>query len=336
MSGHAFSVLEQSTIAGVTIADETLAAVRKLVDENLPAEHFLERLRTILETYEPLWAKTLSDGMLAAWVEAQIKTIERARLKLRGDTSGLIETAGSFGPPAFPPLSPPVPMPDEPEPVIRYPKIEEAASDLARRNIILPEEYYALDWRAKQLAFTVSKIGTEDALAKVRDALVRDVQEGGTLRQFRRAVSEAVGESALRPAHVELVYRDNIMSAFSEGQKRILRNPLVRSEFPYLRYSAIHDSRTRHDHWALEKLGIQGTAIYRADDPVALEFWPPWAWNCRCRFIPITLEMAAERYGIIEAQQWLRTGNPPQFPAFVPHPDFYPPAGWRRTMDLAA
>lgn len=330
------TTLDRSTIAGITIADETLSAVRRLIDENLPADRFLARLREVLQIYEPLLAKTLSDAMLAAWIEAQLAIIHGSRLKLHGDRSGLIETAGDFGPPVGPPIPPAMPAPDEPEPVVSYTKIEEAASDLARRRVITADEYYALSGRAKQFAFTVSKIGTEDTLAKMRDALEANVREGGTLRAFRDVVERTVGKSALTPAHIELVYRDNVMAAYSEGQKRILQHPLVRREFPYVLYTAIHDSRLRVEHHAMERRGIDGGAVFRTDDPVIQEFWPPWAWNCRCRAIPITLEMAAERYHVREAIEWLRTGQPPQFPAFVVHPEFYPPAGWRRTMDLAA
>lgn len=269
------TVFEQSTIAGVTLADETWREIRKLVDLNLSADQFVSRLREILETYEPLWAKTLSDGMLASWIEAQVATINKAKLTLVGTGRGP-QAVGDFGPPTLPPIPPPAPAADEPPPIIRYPKIEAAVNDLVTRRILTAEEYYALSNRAKQFAFTVSKIGTEDALAKMRDLLAKDVEEGGTLAQFEKAVKQIEGASALSPARVELVYRNAVGHAHSVGQKRILQHPLVRSEFPYVVYDATHDSRVRPNHLAFEKWGIQGTAVYRIDDPLIQLYWPPY------------------------------------------------------------
>lgn len=337
------TILERSTIAGITIADEALAAVRKLIDEHLPAGVFLTRLRSILEAYEPILARTLSDAMIAAWVDAQIKTINRAKLRLTGNElrapgeTWITGTGGSFGPPTIPPIAPPAPAPDEPEPVITYPKIHEAASDLAQRRIILPEEYYALSDRAKQFAFSVSKIGTLDALEKIRGALVADVEQGGTLRAFRKEVEAAVGKSALSPARIELVYRNNVIGAFSRGQKRILQHPLVKNHFPYVIWYATHDSRVRPEHLAFEKWGIGGGPVYRSDDPLVLAFWPPFFHACRCKVTMLTLEMAAERYNIEEAKLWLASGNPPQFPAYVPWPasEDLPPHWGSGPMDFS-
>lgn len=77
----------------------------------------------------------------------------------------------------------------------------------------------------------------------------------------------------------------------------------------------------------MEQLGIQGTNIYRADDPVIRKFTPPWRWNCRCHIIPMSIEDAAAA-GITEAREWLRTGRPPIHPSWVHHPPFDLPKGW--------
>jgi uncharacterized protein with gpF-like domain len=43
-----------------------------------------------------------------------------------------------------------------------------------------------------------------------------------------------------------------------------------------LAYYATHDARVRDDHLAMETLGLDGTNIYRADDPIWREYLPPW------------------------------------------------------------
>lgn len=232
-------------------------------------------------------------------------------------------------PPEPPPSPPqrPITEPDEGEPLVRFPQTEEAEQSLLERQVMSRQDFDALDDQAKQTAFTVARVGSLDALERIRGVLAEDVAQGGTLREFETRVEEVLGEGFLAPAHVETVYRTNVAQAYSDGQRQMLEHPLVADEFPYVAYHAVHDQRTRSDHLHLETLGIQGTNIYRADDPVIRRFWPPWDYQCRCAIIPMTLEDAA-RAGIHEAQEWLRAGMPPLTPAWAQPPPFEPPAGF--------
>lgn len=211
---------------------------------------------------------------------------------------------------------------------IRLPLIENAAESLAARQVLDAESFRDLAAQARRTAFTVAGIEEQSTLEKIRDALTETVEEGASLRGFSDRLESVVEDgSSLSPQHMETVYRTNVQSALAEGQKQILENPLVASAFPYVRYNAVHDSRARPDHLAMEKRGIQGTNIYRADDPVIDQFRPPWDFNCRCNLTAITLRQAA-RAGIREAQQWLETGLPPIDPDYVATPPFIASAGW--------
>ena len=170
-------------------------------------------------------------------------------------------------------------MPDQPEPLIRFPLIEQAARDLARRELMTRADFDALATEAKAAAFTVAHVSSLDTLEKIQEALIESVNQGKTLRDFRREVEPVLTETALAPAHLENVFRTNIAQASSAGLDTILRHPLVVDEFPYLLYSAVHDSRTEDTHLEMEHLGIQHTAVYRRDDPVWERFFPPWRWN---------------------------------------------------------
>jgi hypothetical protein len=130
------------------------------------------------------------------------------------------------------------------------------------------------------------------------------------------------------------VYRTNIQAAFSDGQKEVLENPFIRSAFPYASYNAIDDDRVRENHLALEKHGIQGSNIYRLNDPVLQTFLPPWDFNCRCSWVPLTVQQAAEQ-GIEEAKVWTATGIEPSPPAHVPMPPFQPDPAWQRSVAAA-
>lgn len=139
----------------------------------------------------------------------------------------------------------------------------------------------------------------------------------------------AVGASALTPAHVETVFRTNVLGAYAAGQKAVLAHPAVRSEFPYVAWYATRDTRVRPDHRAMETAGLDGTNVFRADDPALLAVWPPAGWNCRCKVVLLTLEDAAAR-GVREAIAWLASGLPPARPQFVAAVPLVLPAGWAR------
>ena len=92
----------------------------------------------------------------------------------------------------------------------------------------------------------------------------------------------------------------------------------------YQAYVPIHDARTRETHLALGKLGLDGTGVFRRDDPFWDRFTPPWDYNCRCGTNLLTIEAAA-RMGVQEAKEWLRSGRPPAEPEyrdqFIPFPN---------------
>jgi len=110
----------------------------------------------------------------------------------------------------------------------------------------------------------------------MRRALIQDITEGGTLKDFRAAVEDALGASALGEGHIQTVYRNNVSAANTNGLMEILKDDLVRDEFPYLAYYAIHDARARPEHLAMEELGLDKTNVYRANDPIWQEFLTPW------------------------------------------------------------
>jgi len=190
--------------------------------------------------------------------------------------------------------------------------------DLLARQVLTWPEFARLTNEARNTAFSVARVITEGGIESIQTAVARGLAEGTTLRRFAGEIADA----GLSPGQVETVFRTQIGQAQAAGMRAVLDHPAVASEFPYLAYHAVHDSRTGDKvlglpcptHLMMEQLGIQGTNIYRADDPVIIKFSPPWRWNCRCHVSPLSLEDAAAA-GIREAQKWLRTGIPPISPA---------------------
>ena len=272
--------------------------------------------RQQFEQVTPLLARTLRDAQLAAFLEAAKGTAANLPIPL----------------PPRPPIDPPppkyLPTPEgDPDPVVRFPQIEGAAKWLANRLDYTPAEFKQLDAEARTVAFTVAGAQTVQAVKAVRDAIAEDIIYGGTLADFRERISDALDGGGLTAPQVEAVYRTQTARAYSAGQIEVLDHPMVADEFPYLLYSATHDSRARHEHLAMEKLGLNGTSVYRRDDPVWDLYYPPWGWGCRCVVFPLSIEDAAAK-GVREAREWLRSGRPPSMPEWVRPITFALPKGW--------
>lgn len=209
---------------------------------------------------------------------------------------------------------------------IVYPKLQEGARALLDRQIVTREQFDAMSLTAASSAFTVAELNCDRAIAKVRDTIARHVQDGGSLQEFK--ADEVMQRSTMGPGHLENVYRTNIQGAFRDGQETVMSNPIVAGMFPYQAYHAIHDGRVRETHKALETLGLNGTNVYRRDDPFWDHFTPPWGYQCRCGTNALTIDAAAE-LGVKEAIAWRDSGSPPSEPEhrleFIP---FSPPPGF--------
>jgi hypothetical protein len=260
--------------------------------------------RDIMREQEPLFARHLADTQLAAWL---------AGYKQQSDDLPPWTVEDLAPPPGSPPPSGALWPWEEEEPIVRFPLLEAAAERLSERGVLSREDFDAASATIKQQSFTVAGDHTESTLNAIRDVLVSDIKEGTSLKGFRATIEDVLNGSPIGPAHLENVYRTNVQGAFRDGRETLLADPIVSEVFPYQEYVPIHDARTREEHLALGSLGLNGTGIYRRDDPMWDQFTPPWDYQCRCGTIPMTIRDAAER-GVKEAQEWLETGFPPIHP----------------------
>lgn len=230
-------------------------------------------------------------------------------------------------PPQFPPPGDLVEFADLPGD-LRFPKIEAAAQTLLERTAITRPEFDQLEATAKAKSFTVAGDISEDTIETIQETLTDNIKRGTSYSGFVEDLGPGLERSFLGPAHMETVYRTNVQSAFRDGRETMLANPIVDELFPYQEYVPIGDDRVREEHEALGSLGLDGTGVYRRDDPFWDHFTPPWGYNCRCGINPLTKEAAA-RKGVKEAQRWVETGEPPSQPEYryreIP---FDPNPGW--------
>ena len=143
------------------------------------------------------------------------------------------------------------------------------------KKIVLPDEFYSMDLKTRQMATTVSFLSSLEQVETVIKSLNKTLANGGTFKDFQKLIAES--EIVLPKHYLDTVFRTNIQSAYGHGRwQQQNRNKAKR---PYLMYSAIDDSRVRPAHLALNRI------VRHIDDPFWLTHYPPLGFRC---FLPDT------------------------------------------------
>lgn len=87
---------------------------------------------------------------------------------------------------------------------------------------------------------------------------------------------------------VNLILQQNAAMAHAAGEWVRMHDPDAMKVFPYVRYHARRDGRTRSEHAHLDG------KIFRKDDPFLRTHTPPWEFNCRCYLEEITEKAAGK------------------------------------------
>lgn len=298
------------------LSEDLLAALAAGHQRGADTPELLEIAQEILENYAPNLAVLLSDARLASWLSGA------------GKIADLVPaSAGAGGPPGSPPVAAAAAdFGDGFGLDVWRPLVEAATEDLLTRQLLPKEDYEAASKAVRDQSFTVAQQSSLDALEDIRQAVTEAVETGSGWPEFRERVEEALGAGAIGPAHLENIFRTNAQTAYSRGMDAILDTPIVRDLMPYEEVLPIRDTRLTHLCEVIAESGIQGTGIFRRDDPVYQHFKSPRHWQDRCGRRALTIEQAAE-LGIKEAQEWLRTGQDPRT-GFVAWPPVELPKGW--------
>ncbi len=264
----------------IKIGESLAAAYRQTVIDLVvsgasQSEIYRELTRLQLELL-PIFAGAIYETQLITWLDAFGTNYHRLPRWFR-DQIAEGRLGGADRPPDRPLIRSLFPD-DEPGP--RFTIIENAAKSLMDRRVLSRDKFDQLSHSAKASAFTIGGGLSEDSIEETRNILDELITEGPTLREFERQVSDRIGESVMSPAKVELVYRQTIHSAYRDGRESLFQDPVIDEVFPYQAYQPIRDARARKTHLSLATLGIDGTNIYRRDDPFWDYFTPPWDFNC--------------------------------------------------------
>lgn len=160
------------------------------------------------------------------------------------------------------------------------------------KKIVLPDEFYSMDLKTRQMATTVSFLSSLEQIETVIKAVNKSIADGGTFKDFQKLIEES--EIILPKHYLDNVFRTNIQNAYGHG--RWIQQNRNKAKRPYLMYSAINDSRVRPAHLALNRI------VRHIDDPFWLTHYPPLSFRCRCTVIALT-EKQALKYGITPDDQ---------------------------------
>ncbi|MGH9580257.1 MAG: phage minor head protein [Terriglobales bacterium] len=143
----------------------------------------------------------------------------------------------------------------------------------------------------KLQAFTIA--GTSDVrlIEEIQQALVRILEQGGTLADFERAVNALTDEAGierLASFQIETVFQTNIQRAYGNGRFEQMKDPAVAIALPFWKYVTAGDGRVRPNHALMDGF------VARHDDLVWGKWYPPAGFNCRCTVVPILANEAPE------------------------------------------
>lgn len=174
-----------------------------------------------------------------------------------------------------------------------------------RDKLRLPTRAWTDLWQEQHaVAFTVAGAQTVQLVADFHEAVLKAIEQGTTLEEFRRDFDRIVAAygwsyNGSRGWRSRVIFTTNLRMAYQAGKWQQAQR--TKDTRPYLRYSAVLDSRTRplHRQW-------HGT-ILPVDHPWWAQHYPPNGWNCRCTALSVSDRDLARR-------GWKVTEQPPASP----------------------
>lgn len=170
----------------------------------------------------------------------------------------------------------------------------EALEYLEKKAVIPFEVFKKLEEQYRSLAFSVSGYSRLEVLNRFLEELQNAVKEGTTVREFRENMSrflEEEGYDGLTPYHADMIFRQNMQTAFSVGHYRQMTDPDVLERRKYWQYQTAGDSHVRETHMAMDG------RVFPADSKVWDTWYPPNGFGCRCTVVSKTEEQV-KRMGL--------------------------------------
>ncbi len=166
----------------------------------------------------------------------------------------------------------------------------EAIDYFLSKQILTPDEFYALSDEHRARAFTASGLATDVLRQRAYDALRTALETGSTFEDFARTMREAGADADT--GYLETVFRTNVMAGYGAGRYRQIMDPAVMEARPYGEYRDAGDYRVRPSHHALDGM------VFRLDDPSWRPLFPPNGFGCRCGVVTLAADQLDGRRAI--------------------------------------
>ena len=187
-------------------------------------------------------------------------------------------------------------------------KPEDAIAYLKRKGLRIAWNWHETLDAAHARSFTVAKVARVEILQALRTELLNTLNNGGTEKQFvdnltptlqklgwwgKQIIVDGAGAAEVAqlgsPRRLKVIFRTNMQSAYMDGRAKSMAENI--EAFPYWKYIAVLDGRTRQSHRALDG------RIFHYKDGFSSVGMPPNGHNCRCRFVAMS-ERMVKREGI--------------------------------------
>ena len=162
-----------------------------------------------------------------------------------------------------------------------------------------------LEPKIKAQAFFSARVAEAHILERLRsvtDAYSRGEMGLGEARNRLKEFLQAQGydprQATLRnlagTARLNLILKQNAAMTHAAAEWKRMHDPDAMKVFPYVRYHARSDRKTRSAHSDLDG------KIFHKDDPFLRTHTPPWEFNCRCYLEEITEKEAQRNSAMIQ------------------------------------
>ena len=139
----------------------------------------------------------------------------------------------------------------------------------------------SFDANMRRQSFTLAAATEKTLLKSIHDTLFNHLVEGkanGT--PDIQALLDRSGVTPRNPQYAEMVFRTNMMDAYTQSQSETMRDPQIQEAFPVWRYDGIDDGRQGEDH------AVKFGKYYPSSASFA-EVRGKRPFNCRCSPRPV-------------------------------------------------
>jgi SPP1 gp7 family putative phage head morphogenesis protein len=171
-------------------------------------------------------------------------------------------------------------------PVLGFSKVKPEG---AIRFVVALKAFRFSAWRRLKSAqrlwiFTLPGVEDLALILRTRDILAQALDEGWTREMFIKKMDQefdAGGVPRLDPYKADIVFGQNMSTAYSYGHLKQMSDSDVAAALPFWRFRTMEDAEVRPNHAALNRF------IAKATDPIWHTIYPPIGKGCRCCIEPL-------------------------------------------------